>query len=89
VSTAPAQASSGGPTSTAAAEALARGAGLTEDELQLLRLLVAGKSRKEIASLTSSSEWTSSVRLHRAKKKLGARTTYQAVAMVAVMDAKR
>jgi len=57
---------------------------LTPSELRVLTLLCEGRHPKEIAALTGNASSTITTQCLRARRKLGARTTWQAVAMIAM-----
>lgn len=54
---------------------------LSESQKALMELLVAGKAPKQIADTLGMAEGTVRTQLWRAKVKLDAKTTYQAIAI--------
>lgn len=61
---------------------------LNERDLTLLRHIASGKSHKQVVDIMGYASCNVVyVAVHRARKRLGAKTIYQAVAMVAAFDA--
>lgn len=61
---------------------------LSRGEAEVLAMLIAGNPPKKIASLRGVDPQTVRTSMFRAKAKLGARTTFQACAMYAVLKVK-
>ena len=61
---------------------------LSPTQQKLMELLVGGKATKQAAGILKMEENTAKTHLRRAKLKLGARTSYQAIAMFAVQKVK-